>query len=150
MHAKRFKKKPYSTVADHFSMMHKKINFDMMLIEKNFDYDNISKTFAYLPIQYVLTFSGLTVETRSKGYTVDKPFMIRWLKNEYGKRRALSFWTIRRYGRAVQSVKPDCGNNRTFRTRVIQGATEPTWWSVFVWADWLQRNWDMGDRQEQQ
>ena len=84
-HAKQFKKEPYSTVARHFSDMHKKINFDMMILEKNFDYENVSKAFAYLPIRYVSTSSNLTEETRSKGWTVDKPFMIGWLKTEYKK-----------------------------------------------------------------
>jgi len=84
-HAKQFKREPYRTVADHFYNMHKKINFDLMILEKNFDYENISKAFAHLPITYVSTSSNLTKQTRAKGYSVDKPFMIKWLKKEYKK-----------------------------------------------------------------
>lgn len=84
-HAKQFWKKPYRTVANHFSKMHKKINFDMMILEKNFDYENVSKAFAYLPIIYISTSSGLSDATRAKGWSVDKPYMIGWLKTEYKK-----------------------------------------------------------------
>lgn len=84
-YAKQFFKKPYSFVANHFAKLHKKLNFDMMIIEKNFDYDNVSKAFAHLPIKYVSTSSGLTEETRRNGWSVDKPYMIGWLKKEYKK-----------------------------------------------------------------
>lgn len=84
-HAKEFKRESYSTVANHFELMNNKIHFDMMILEKNFDYDDVSIAFAHLPITYVTTSSGLKEDTRSKGYTVDKPFMIKWLKGEYRK-----------------------------------------------------------------
>ena len=89
-HAIQFKKEPYSAVANHFSKMHKKHDFDMMILEKNFDYDNVSKAFSHLPIQYVTTSSGLSEETRAKGYTVDKPYMISWLRSEY-KRHTVQY-----------------------------------------------------------
>lgn len=83
--AKQFIKKPYRTVAKYFYTMNHKLHFDMMLIEKNFDYENVSVAFARLPITYVTTGSGLTEKTRAKGWTVDKPYMIGWLKQEYKK-----------------------------------------------------------------
>lgn len=84
-HAKEFKRESYDTVANHFSKLHKKQNFDLMMLEKNFDYENVSKAFAHLPITYVTTSAGLTEQTRSKGFAVDKPFMISWLRQEYKK-----------------------------------------------------------------
>jgi len=88
-HAKQFKKEPYHTVAKHFDTMHKKINFDMMIIEKNFDYENVSKAFAHLPIIYVSTSAGLTEKKRAQGWSVDKPYMIGWLKGQYTKHNVL-------------------------------------------------------------
>ena len=82
-HAREFKRESYNTVANHFGKMHKKIHFDMMILEKNFDYENVSKAFAHLPITYVTTGSGLTEETRAKGWAVDKPYMVSWLKPQY-------------------------------------------------------------------
>jgi len=76
---------PYHTVANHFSIMHKKINFDFIILEKNFDYENVSKAFAHLPITYVTTSSGLTEKTRAKGWSVDKPYVLGWMKVEYNK-----------------------------------------------------------------
>lgn len=91
-HAQRFKKKPvetkkqyYDRVANHFDKLHNKIHFDLIILEKNFDYENVSKAFANLPIIYVTTLSNLTEKTRQKGFSVDKPFMIKWLKTEYTK-----------------------------------------------------------------
>jgi len=82
-HARQFKRESYHTVANHFSKLHKKINFDLIILEKNFDYENVSKAFAHLPITYVSTSSNLTEQTRAKGWSVDKPYMIRWLKEQY-------------------------------------------------------------------
>lgn len=82
-YAKQFKKKPYSFVAKEFWNLNNKLKFDMMLLEKNFDYENVSKAFATLPITYVSTSSSLTEKTRAKGWAVDKPFMIGWLKEQY-------------------------------------------------------------------
>ena len=84
-HGREFKRESYNTVANHFSKMHKKIHFDMMILEKNFDYENVSKAFSHLPITYVTTGSGLTEQTRAKGFSVDKPFMVSWLKAQYKK-----------------------------------------------------------------
>lgn len=90
-HAQRFKKKPtetkkqyYARVAYHFHKLHNKLHFHLILLEKNFDYDNVSKAFVNLPITYVTT-SGvqLTAKTRRKGFSIDKNFMIKWLKTEY-------------------------------------------------------------------
>ncbi len=84
-YAKQHWKKPYSYVANHFSALHKQFNFDKIIIEKNFDYENVASAFAHLPITYISTSSGLSEETRAKGWAVDKPFMINWLKQEYKK-----------------------------------------------------------------
>jgi len=84
-HAKQFKKEPYNTVARHFAHIHKTKKPDMMILEKNFDYENISKAFSKLPIRYVTTSSNLTEKTKNKGISVDKNFMIGWLKREYKK-----------------------------------------------------------------
>lgn len=91
-HAQRFKKKPdepkdqyYARVAYHFHKLHNKLNFDLIILEKNFDYENVSKAFANLPITYVTTLSQLTAKTRQKGFSIDKNFMINWLKKEYTK-----------------------------------------------------------------
>ncbi len=82
-HAKQFKREPYRIVAKHFEKLHRQINFDYMILEKNFDYENVSKAFAHLPITYITTSSNLTAETRDKGVSVDKNFMIDWLQKQY-------------------------------------------------------------------
>ncbi len=89
-HAQRFKKKPdeskqqyYNRVANHFSKLHNKLHFDLIILEKNFDYEEVSKAFARLPITYVTTLTQLTTKTRQKGFSIDKNFMIKWLKTEY-------------------------------------------------------------------
>jgi len=81
-YAKQFIKQKYTVVANHFGKIQKKIKPDIILMEKNFDYENVSKAFAYLPIQYVTTSANLKEETRNKGFAVDKPFMINWLKGK--------------------------------------------------------------------
>ena len=82
-HARQFKKAPYAAVVKHFEILHSQINFPLMLIEKNFDYENVSKAFSNLPITYVSTTGNMTEKARAKGWAVDKPFMIGWLKEEY-------------------------------------------------------------------
>ena len=82
-HAKQFWKESYDVVANYFSKLHKKINFDKILIEKNFDYHNVSKAFTDLPVTYVSTMGGLSEEKRALGWAVDKPYMIGWLKEKY-------------------------------------------------------------------
>ncbi len=82
-HAKQFWKKPYKIIANHFESMHKQINFTLMILEKNFDYHNVSRAFAHLPITFVSTTGTLTEKNKAKGWAVDKPYMIGWLKNEY-------------------------------------------------------------------
>ncbi len=84
-YAKQFWGKPYNYVANHFSKLHKKFNFDMIILEKNFDYENVSKAFAHLPITYVSTTGTLSEKSRPKGWAVDKPYMIGWLKQQYKK-----------------------------------------------------------------
>lgn len=84
-HARQFKNIPYSTIARHFSKMSKLIKPHMILIEKNFDYDNVSKAFTHLPVKYITTGTGLTEQTRAKGWSVDKPYMVGWLKQQYKK-----------------------------------------------------------------
>ncbi len=83
--AKQFIKEPYGTVAKHFEHIYKTKKPDIMIIEKNFDYDSVYPAFAHLPIRYVTTLSNLTAETRSKGRSIDKPFMISWLQKQYRK-----------------------------------------------------------------
>ena len=82
-HAKQFWNEPYGIVANHFITLQKKVKPDMIILEKNFDYEDISKAFAHLPIIYVSTTGNVTEKNRAKGWAVDKPFMIGWLKTEY-------------------------------------------------------------------
>lgn len=81
--AQQFKRESYTTVAKYFSNLDKKIKFDMMLLEKNFDYDNVRKAFAPIQIVYVTTSSNLSEKTRALGWSVDKPYMINWMANQY-------------------------------------------------------------------
>ena len=81
-YAKQFIKEKYTVVANHFAKIHKKIKPTVILMEKNFDYENVSKAFSYLPVKYVTTSGNLTEKTRQMGFTVDKPFMIEWLKDK--------------------------------------------------------------------
>lgn len=84
-HAKQFIKEKYDTVAKHLIALQDTVKPHMILIEKNFDYENVQKTFVKYPfsnLQYITTSSGLTEETRRKGWTVDKPFMIGWLRDQ--------------------------------------------------------------------
>ena len=83
--AKQFKNVPYEIVANHFGKMKKLFNPHTIILEKNFDYPNVSRAFAHLPITYVTTSSGLSESTRVKGLSVDKPYMIGWLKVEKKK-----------------------------------------------------------------
>lgn len=82
-YAKQFWNEPYGIVANHFTTLQKKVKPDMMILEKNFDYDEVSKAFVHLPITYVSTTGNMTEKNRSKGWAVDKPYMIKWLKTEY-------------------------------------------------------------------
>lgn len=75
----------YARVAAHYKSLHNKLHFDMIILEKNFDYDRVAPAFKELPILYVTTSGELTAQTRSKGKSVDKNFMIGWLKKEYIK-----------------------------------------------------------------
>ena len=84
-YARQFKKESYDKVAKHFEILQKKIKPHLILIEKNFDYENVSKAFRNLPITYTTTSSNLTEKSRAKGWSVDKPYMIGWLKTEYKK-----------------------------------------------------------------
>lgn len=82
-YAKQFIRANYSAVANHISLLKKSINPDMILIEKNFDYDKLKVIFSKLPITFVTTSAGLTDKVREDGWAVDKPFMIKWLKDQY-------------------------------------------------------------------
>lgn len=82
-YSKEFKKTPYRIIAKHFDTLYNQVHFDLLILEKNFDYENVSKAFAYLPITYVSTSSTLTDKNRARGWAVDKPFMIGWLKEHY-------------------------------------------------------------------
>ena len=91
-YAKRFKLKPgesreefYTRVATHYKKLHKRLKFDLIILEKNFDYDRIEPAFRKLPILYITTSGELTAQTRAKGYSIDKNFMIDWLKKQYIK-----------------------------------------------------------------
>jgi len=81
--AKQFKRKPYSYVAKEFWSLNNKLHFDLMILEKNFDYDRVSKAFSKLSITYVSTTGNMTEQARAKGWAVDKPYMIGWLKEQY-------------------------------------------------------------------
>jgi len=87
--AKRFWNEPYKVVANHFALLKRLYKINMMILEKNFDYENVSKAFAHLPITYVTTTGNMTEEKRAKGWAVDKPYMIGWLKQEYKKHTIL-------------------------------------------------------------
>ena len=82
--AKQFIKRPYSEIADFVVSLKMEHNPDMILIEKNYDYDNIKKTFEKydLDIQYITTTANLTNKKNSQRYTVDKPYMNKWLARE--------------------------------------------------------------------
>ena len=82
-YAKQFKRKPYRYVANEFRKLNNKIKFDLMILEKNFDYERVSMAFSTLPITYVSTTGNMTEQARAKGWAVDKPFMIGWLKEQY-------------------------------------------------------------------
>ena len=82
-HAKQFWNKPYRIIANHFKVLHRQINFTLLILEKNFDYEKVSKAFSHLPITYVSTTGNMTEKNRAKGWAVDKPYMIKWLKTEY-------------------------------------------------------------------
>jgi hypothetical protein len=94
-YARQFKRKPYDYVARHFVKLLKN-NPDIILIEKNFDYENVSKAFSKynLPIQYVSTTGNLTDKNNAKGFAIDKPFMIGWLKDQY-RARTIIFPAVR-------------------------------------------------------
>ena len=70
-----------------FTELARTVKPHMILIEKNFDYDNVNAVFRRYPleIKYVTTGSGLTEDTKRKGWTVDKPFMVGWLGEQYDK-----------------------------------------------------------------
>lgn len=84
-YAKQFKGQPYGFVATWFNKMNLSILPDMILIEKNFEYDDVSAAFSKydLDIKYITTSTNLTEKTRAKGWSVDKNYMIGWLKDEY-------------------------------------------------------------------
>ncbi len=82
-YAKQFKRKPYRYVANEFRKLNNKIHFDLMILEKNFDYERVSRAFSSLDITYVSTTGNMTEKARAKGWAVDKPYMIGWLKEQY-------------------------------------------------------------------
>ena len=86
-YARQFIKEKYETVAEEFVRLKNKVKPHMMLLEKNFDYDNVWKAFSKYPleIKYITTSTDLTQKVRAKGWSVDKNFMIGWLKEEQPK-----------------------------------------------------------------
>lgn len=80
--AKQFKNVPYGIIANHFQTMMVKFDTPNVTLEKNFDYENVYKAFAKLNVKYVNTTANLTEKNRNKGWSVDKPYMIKWLKAE--------------------------------------------------------------------
>lgn len=91
-YAQRFKKYKdetreqfYARVAKSYTQLHQRLKFDLIILEKNFDYDRVEPAFKELPILWVTTTGELTAQTRAKGKSVDKNFMIGWLKKEYLK-----------------------------------------------------------------
>jgi len=90
--AKQFKKEKYETVANYLQSVKKKINPDFMGIETNNRGKDILKLFESrysLPLHAVTTSSHLTENTRSKGFAMDKPFMINWFVEEKQKHNIL-------------------------------------------------------------
>ena len=74
--AKQYKRKSYLTVAKYCKKVKNQINPHLILIEKNFDYDNLKEPFTTISPTYITMSSGLTEQTRRKGFSIDKPYVI--------------------------------------------------------------------------
>jgi len=79
--AKQHKRKSYLKVARYYEKVKRQINPHLVLIEKNFDYDKLKPAFVNTNPTYVTMSSGLTKQTRRKGFSIDKP----WVINEIHK-----------------------------------------------------------------
>ena len=91
-HAKRFVKEKYFVVANHFSMLQKKINPDIMAIETNYRGRKLLPLFQEkykLPMIGIHTLSNLTDKTRRLGHSMDKPFMMNWYAEQQRLHRIL-------------------------------------------------------------
>lgn len=85
--AKQYKNVPYEKIAKKFVQINGKVLPHLILLERNFDFDDVYAAFqdTQLDIKWITTSANLTEKTRSKGWSVDKPFMIGWLRDEYKK-----------------------------------------------------------------
>lgn len=91
-HAKQFIDEKYSVVAQHFLHLQKKIDPDIMCIEMNYRGKKLLSLFRTkykLPIIGINTSANLTEQTRKKGYSMDKPFMMRWYAEQQRIHRIL-------------------------------------------------------------
>ncbi len=85
--AKQFIKKPYSQPAKYFRNIHHKIKPNFMGIELNNRGKKLlklwhSEKYNMKYIHGVNTSANLTEKTRQKGYSMDKPFMVEWFKEQ--------------------------------------------------------------------
>lgn len=79
--AKQFFNEPYGTVANYLKKIQYNIKPDFMGIETNYRGDKLLKLFNYkykLKMKGIYTSSNLTEQTRAKGFTMDKSYMIKW------------------------------------------------------------------------
>ena len=80
--AKEFAKTPYGTVAKYLTKVHDTINPNFMGIETNNRGGRVLKLYQekynMVWLHGVNTSANLTEETRSKGYSMDKPYMVKW------------------------------------------------------------------------
>jgi len=91
-HAKQFIKESYSVVARHFTLLQKKIDPDVMCIEMNYRGKKLLPLFRTkynLPMIGINTSANLTIQTRKKGKTMDKPFMMKWYSTQQRLHRIL-------------------------------------------------------------
>ena len=87
--AKQFFDTPYSQVAKYAKSIHQEIKPNFMGIETNNRGKNVlflfHQKYGLNFIHGVSTSANMTEKTRSKGYTMDKPFMVHWFKEKMGR-----------------------------------------------------------------
>ena len=82
--ARQFIKTKYGIVANYLLTIEKKLRPQFMGIETNNRGKNVQKLFSTkynLQVAGVFTSSNLTEKTRERGESMDKPFMIHWLRD---------------------------------------------------------------------
>ena len=84
--AKQFLNKPYGVVANYFIKVHKTIKPNFMGIETNNKGTRILKLFREKYkmewMHGVHTSGAMTEEARQKGFSMDKPFMVNWVRDK--------------------------------------------------------------------